>query len=104
MRTLTVLVNAHISHLTVEQTIRSSDLATLLDDAITTVVPDGSEDGFTDVGGRAMMAMRVRASGSGQGEEDNSDAERPSMVLRRQDGDAEEDVPDYQPPLAFQSR
>ena len=50
MRTLNVLVTAHISHLTAEQAIRSSNLTTLPDDAITTVIPDGSEDGFTDVG------------------------------------------------------
>ena len=82
MRTFTALVSAHLSHLTADQTIRTSNLGTLLDDAITTVVPDGSEDDFTDVG-RAMMAVRIRADGSGQGDEDDSDDERPSPFNRK---------------------
>ena len=107
MRTLNALVTAHISHLTAEQTIRSSNLAILLDEAITTVIPDGSEDDFQHVGGRAMMAVRIKG-GSGQDEDDNSEDERPSMVLRNQKGSAEgvipislsaeEDVTDYEPP------
>ena len=48
-----------------------------------------------------MMAVRIRADGCGQGDEDDSDDERPSMILRRQDDDAEGYVSEYQPPSPF---
>ena len=92
MRAFNVLVTTHISHLNAEQTIRSSNLATLLDDAITTVIPDGSEDDFQHVGPRAMMAVRIKG-GSGQADDDHSDDERPCMVLSNQEAFAEGVIP-----------
>ena len=106
MTTFHALVTAHIFHINVEQTICSSNLTNLLDEAIATVIPNVSEEDYQHVGGQAMMAVRIKG-GSDHVEEDDSEDERPSMVLRNGEGPAEgvvgvslsadEDATDYEP-------
>ena len=93
IRTFHALVNAHLAHITLHQRIRTSSLGTLLDDAIANVVGDDPADGFVVIG-HSMMAVRIRAKESGQ-DYDHSEDERPNMVLRRHDADAQEDAQPY---------